>query len=185
MVRFTSSRTSESRFTGGFTLVELMVVVAIIGTLAAVASVSYSRYIKRARSAEVPRMFGEFMAKEKAFQAEFGRFLSTGNEGTYWPTAMTLNKQADARTGSPGDVAAAPKIDTGGDGLWCQYNAVAGAANSTAGRRPWGKTCGGSRRPTAPGSMSWRNAIGTPGSTNSIYAQKDDRTDIIRDNEGT
>jgi type IV pilus assembly protein PilA len=43
----------EIRSKKGFTLIELMIVVAIIGVLAAVAIPAYSDYIKRARMSEV------------------------------------------------------------------------------------------------------------------------------------
>jgi prepilin-type N-terminal cleavage/methylation domain-containing protein len=41
-----------SRRTGGFTLVELMIVVAIIGLLAAISIPAFSRYVKKSRTAE-------------------------------------------------------------------------------------------------------------------------------------
>lgn len=45
----------------GFTLIELMIVVAVIGVLAAVAIPAYDGYIKRARLSEVTLAMGSIM----------------------------------------------------------------------------------------------------------------------------
>ncbi len=60
----------------GFSLVELMVVVAIIGILAAIAIPSVSKYMAKARQSEAKANLSSLYTAEKAFFAEYNAFDS-------------------------------------------------------------------------------------------------------------
>ncbi len=58
----------------GFTLIELMIVVAIIGILAAVAIPAYQNYTKRARVAKAMVKLGDFRSRAMEYMATNGKF---------------------------------------------------------------------------------------------------------------
>lgn len=64
---FSNVRKSQS----GFSLVELMVVVAIIGVLASIAVPKVSKYIAKARQSEAKTQLSSLYTSEKAFFAEY------------------------------------------------------------------------------------------------------------------
>ena len=66
---------------GGFTLVELMIVVAIIGIIAAIGSFGYRRWIGRARLTEAVTMLAEMNSKEQTYRMEFGTYLPLRADG--------------------------------------------------------------------------------------------------------
>ncbi len=63
------------RRSDGFTLIELMIVVAIIGILATVAVPSFMRYQNRARRAESFSNLAALAKAQKSYFAEFGFFV--------------------------------------------------------------------------------------------------------------
>lgn len=75
---FSSSRNAQR----GFSLVELMVVVAIIGILAAIAIPSVNKYMAKARQSEAKTNLSSLYTSEKAFFAEYNiydnRFAAIG-----------------------------------------------------------------------------------------------------------
>ncbi len=54
----------------GFTMIELMVVVVIVGVLAAVAVPMYGKYVKNARLTEATARIGEIVTASKAWAVE-------------------------------------------------------------------------------------------------------------------
>src|SRR5690606_33138255 len=70
----------------GFTLIEVMVVVAVVGVLASVAVFMFGKQRTKARASEIPVVFGEFQLRQEQFHLENDEYLSTGNEAGFYPT---------------------------------------------------------------------------------------------------
>lgn len=66
----------------GFTMVELMVVVVIVGVLAAVAVPLYGKYVKNARVSEATASIGEIVTASKAWAVENSNATGT----PIWPS---------------------------------------------------------------------------------------------------
>lgn len=74
----------------GFTLIEMMIVIIIVGILAAAAVPMYTSYIRRAYTAEAKATLGAIRSAELVWYAEHKAFLSipvTFEESQKWPEA--------------------------------------------------------------------------------------------------
>jgi prepilin-type N-terminal cleavage/methylation domain-containing protein len=89
MTRF--DRSGES----GFTLMELMIVVAIIGILAAVAIPVYLGYVKRSKAAEAFTLLQGVREKEEAYFAEFKRYTDDLGWEPYTPGDGTCSRTTE------------------------------------------------------------------------------------------
>lgn len=58
----------------GFTLVELLIVVAIMGVLVSLGRVQYSRMVQKARQGEAKSLVGGLASVERAFFGEYGTY---------------------------------------------------------------------------------------------------------------
>ncbi|WP_341521302.1 type IV pilin protein [Pseudomonas sp. G.S.17] len=72
----------------GFTLIELMIVVAIVGILAAVAYPSYTEYVRRTHRAEIASLLSEQAQALERFYSRTGQYTDVAAAGGN--PAMTL-----------------------------------------------------------------------------------------------
>lgn len=106
---------ASRRSQAGFTLIELMTVVVILGVLAAVAIGAYTRHVRNAHKSEVISDMSNIALKQKTFRAVQGHYASSIEaEGDTYPTTTTI-------TAAPGEVQwlitdAGYTLDGAGDG---------------------------------------------------------------------
>jgi prepilin-type N-terminal cleavage/methylation domain-containing protein len=87
----------------GFTLVELMVVVAIVGILAVIGLASFRARVFGSKSAEALAMMQSIRAAEERWRADNLTYLNVSQSGAWYPaTPTTRTKRAFFNTGTCG-----------------------------------------------------------------------------------
>lgn len=110
----------------GFTLIELMIVVAIIGILAAIAIPNFLQYQMKSRQSEAKTNLGAIKTSEVSWQGERGCYLTVGR----WPIAalpVAGTKSAPINWFNP----AAPVVTAAGPQGWCVGAAGPGVTTGT------------------------------------------------------
>ena len=112
----------------GFSLVELMVVVAIIGILAAVAVPNFQRFTAKSKRSEAVSNLSALYTAERAFKAEWNTYTSSFQSIGYAPTG-TMRYQhgfsADTFTIPTGFTA--PPNNNSSTASFCSQGAIPGA----------------------------------------------------------
>ncbi len=76
------------RRASGFTLIELMIVVAIIGILAAIAIPNFLRFQLRSKTSEAKMNIASIRTAEEAYFSEFGMYVSAAQTPTVFPSSQ-------------------------------------------------------------------------------------------------
>lgn len=127
---------------GGFTLIELMIVVAIIGILAAVAIPQYQNFTRKSKASEAKVILDAIITSEGAYFAEQDSVASTlpqlgdpQNPGVYYTYSLTRNA-VDSVT-----ALATPSVAGGNAGLtssWTMtYNGTSGSKTTGFPAQGW------------------------------------------------
>ena len=103
----------------GYTLIELMIVVAIVGVLAAVAIPAFRSYTLRARVSEATGFLSEIKQRQEVYRSEFGQYAAAPWNPAAVPGVNAVGWAADA---SWQQLAASPDGAT-----YFRYQILAGA----------------------------------------------------------
>lgn len=133
----------------GFTLVELMIVVAILAILAAIAGVAYSKWIDEAKRVEAKQFLSTIRGKEESYRARYGTYIAASANPVALPTAsgkepwVAANAQWALLGARPG-----------ADSVSYRYTIVAGTGTCAEGT--FTNACSGIPDPSA----TWFFAVG-------------------------
>jgi len=121
----------------GFTLIEMMIVVAIVGILAAISVPSYQAYMQRSRTSEAVTFLSEIRQRQEAYRAEFGQYCSASAAAGTGITGGTWNPAALPAGGERivwGNTAGWTQLGAAPDGpSYFQYRTTAGPPGTNPG----------------------------------------------------
>lgn len=124
-------RGTNNRDRAGFTLIELMIVVIIIGVLAAIAVPAFGSYIYKSRASEATSFLAEIKQRQESYRSEFGQYASAPDDGSGWGTWSPSGTPGGQKRSFPNDtewneLGAAP------DGpVYFQYRTISGPPGTT------------------------------------------------------
>jgi prepilin-type N-terminal cleavage/methylation domain-containing protein len=119
----------RQRSEGGFTLIEMMVVVGLIAILAAVVIPQWMRQTRKTKGdSEINAMFVEIATKEEQYKIDNSAYLATTSCPAS-PTTVGVNFQTSCVT--TGSAWATLRVNPSESVLRCTYGVTAGVAGAT------------------------------------------------------
>ena len=99
IVSFGGSSLSRHLRSAGFTTIELLIGVAIVGILAALAIPTFKSYVYRGRVTEAVTILNEIKSRQEAYRSRFGNYAAVSGNGdwssaTYTPSTLPGVQQA-------------------------------------------------------------------------------------------
>ena len=121
------TRSAERR---AFTLVELMIVVAIVGVLAALGLVGFRKYLNASHSSEAVNMIGSIKAAQESYRAETLSYLNVSTSlDKFYPVQDPTDKKV-GWGGDGNDVANWRRLNVHADGaVLYSFATIAGLPN--------------------------------------------------------
>ncbi len=98
----------------GFTLIELIVVIIIVGILAAVGLTQYTKMVEKGRAAEARVVLGSLRTAEVAEYNENGAYLAVASLGVAAPTACATTHYFSYTCATDTGTCTANRCSTGG-----------------------------------------------------------------------
>lgn len=80
---------SRHRPSAGFTLIELMIGVVIVGILAALAIPSFKGYVYKGRVSEAITVLNEIKTRQESYRSRHGRYAAVSGDGEWAAAAFT------------------------------------------------------------------------------------------------
>lgn len=166
----------------GFTLIEMMVAVAVVGVLAALALPTFASESRKAKGdAEVAAFFAELAVREEQYAVENGRYLSTASaESATFPTTPSASAQA---LGTLPATWQTLKVKLPETMARCGYVVIAGGSGNAAG------TMASTTFAYTPPSKNWFYVLAHcdldgNAATDSYYFASSDDSRILKSNYG-
>lgn len=113
----------------GYSIIELMMVVAIIGILAAIAIPTFRSYIYKSRTSEAVTFLGEIKQRQEAYRSEFGQYCAVS--GSAWGTYTPATVPGITKVAWPGGANWTQLGANPGSDVYFQYASIAGAPGTT------------------------------------------------------